>query len=155
MSECTSYRPLIGAREGELPAVEAQALASHLAGCAGCRRWAADLAATEGLVSEALLAAASARDFAPFVDGVMARVEVRRAGPLGRLWRSLRLHPRVAVGVALAPLLAAALVIFVQSGSRNDVAAASLDLTTEGAATMVIQTSDGPLVLIDDDDDES
>jgi anti-sigma factor RsiW len=157
MAECTTYRPQVGARETELSPAQAVALADHLAGCPGCRRFAAGLAATEGLVSEALLAAAARRDFAPFVDGVMARVEAARPRPLlSRLGRLMRLHPRLVVGGALAPLVAAlALVVYVQSGTGRDLADASgLELTAEGGATTVIQSSDGPVVLLDDDDDD-
>jgi anti-sigma factor RsiW len=168
MAECTTYRPMIGSREGELAAAERAALEAHLAGCQGCRRFAADLAATEGLVSEALLAAAARRDFAPFVDGVMARVRAGRvgagrshapgpsrpepAGVLSRLLAAARLHPRLAVA-ALAPILAAlALVVYVRVEDRPELAqAALLELTTEGNATMILQTVDGPVVLLSDD----
>ena len=147
---------MIGAREDELSAAEAEALAAHLAGCDGCRDFAARLAVTEGLVSEALLAAAAQRDFAPFVDGVMARIEASRPRPLlSRLWRFVRLHPRAVLGGALAPLLAAVAVgAWLQLGPGHDVASVSpLEVTAEGSATTIIQSSDGPVVLIDDDDD--
>jgi len=155
-TSCTSYRPLIGSREGELSPAERGALEVHLAGCDGCRAWAAHLAATEGLVSEALLAAASRRDFAPFVDQVMARVEGERPGSwLERLKRAMRLHPRLVVGSALAPLVAAlALVMYVEYRPGGDLAdARSLEVSAEGRATTIIQSSDGPLVLLDDDDE--
>jgi len=154
MTECTDHRPLIGSREGELSPGEAAALAAHLAGCAGCRRWAASLAVTEGLVSEALLTQAARRDFAPFAAQVMARIEHRRLGPLARLGRSIRLHPWFAVGSALAPVAAALLVaLYLQQGQGHDLADSSLEVTSEGATT-IIQSNDGPVVLIDDDDDE-
>jgi anti-sigma factor RsiW len=158
MVECVTYRPMIGSREGELTPAQASALTAHVAGCAACRRWAADLAATEGVVSEALLAAAAARDFGPFVDQVMARVEAARPAPLlERLRRAVRLHPRLVIGGALAPLLAAvAVALYVGSGAGQSMAdARGLELTTEGSATTVIQSSDGPLLLLDDDDDEA
>jgi hypothetical protein len=158
MSECTVYRPLIGSREGELSRAEAEALAEHVAGCDGCRLHASRLAVTNGLVSEALLAAAAQRDFAPFVDGVMARIEAARPRPLlARLVRLVRLHPRLVLGGALAPLVAAvAIVVYVQIGSGHDLAdARQLEVTTEGGANTIIQSSDGPVVLLDDDDDES
>ena len=154
MTECTDYRPLIGSREGELTSAEAAALGAHLAGCAGCRRWAASLAVTEGLVSEALLATAARRDFTPFAAEVMARIEHRRLGPLARLARGVRLHPWFAVGSALAPIAAALLVaLYLQRGPGHDLANSSLEVTSEGATT-IIQSNDGPVVLIDDDDDE-
>lgn len=155
-SECTLHRPRIGSREAELTGAERAALEAHLAGCEGCRAWAAGLAATEGLVSEALLAAASRRDFAPFVDQVMARVEGGRPAPfLERVRRALRLHPRLVVGGALAPLVAAlALVMYVASRPGGELADARLlEVSAEGGATMIIQSSDGPLVLLDDDDE--
>jgi anti-sigma factor RsiW len=153
MADCTTYRPLIGSREGELPPAEAAELARHVAGCEGCSRWAASLAVTEGLVSEALLAAASRRDFKDFAGQVMARIERRRLGPLARLRRTIVLHPWFAVGGTLAPIAAALLLAFyVQRGS--EVAASSLEVSAEGATT-IIQSKDGPLVLIDDDDEES
>lgn len=155
---CTTYRPWIGSREGELTAAERASLEGHLAGCDGCRAWASRLAATEGLVSEALLAAAARRDFAPFVDQVMARIEGERPAPLlARLGRALRLHPRLVVGSAVAPLVAAlALVMYVEYRPGGDLAEArQLEVSAEGRATTIIQSSDGPLVLLDDDDDEA
>jgi anti-sigma factor RsiW len=149
---------MIGSRPGELSPDEAAQVSAHVAGCAGCRRWAAELASTEWLVSEALLGAAARRDFAPFVDGVMARVEAARPAPfLTRVARALKLHPRLAVGGALAPLGAAlALGLYLQGAGRTDVASASqLEVSAEGGATTIIQSSDGPLVLIDDDDEET
>jgi anti-sigma factor RsiW len=149
---------MIGSREAELAPAERAALEAHLAGCEGCRAWAARLAATEGLVSEALLAAAGRRDFAPFVDQVMARVERERPRSLlERLARGVRLHPRLALGGAAAPLVAAlALVMYVQHRHGGELADARLlEVSAEGRATTIIQTSDGPLVLLDDDDDEA
>jgi anti-sigma factor RsiW len=155
MADCTTYRPLIGSREGELDADEASELAAHLAGCEGCTRWAASLAVTEGLVSEALLAVAARRDFTDFAAQVQARIEDRRLGPLARLRRAVIRHPWFALGGTLAPIGAALLVAFyLQGNSFRDNATASLEVNSEGATT-IIQSSDGPLVLIDDDDEES
>ena len=145
---------MIGSREAELTPAERAGLAEHLAGCDGCRRWALRLSVTEGLVSEALLAAAARRDFTPFAAQVMARIEQRRLGPLARLWRTARLHPWLAVGGTLAPVAAALLVVlYVQRGAGSDLA--SLEVNSTGGATTIIQSSDGPLVLIDDDDEET
>lgn len=158
MTECTLFQPMIGSRPGELSAAEAESLQAHVSGCAGCQRWAAELASTEWLISEALLAQAAKRDFAPFVDGVMARVERTRPQPLlSRLVTAMRLHPRLVISGALAPLVAAlALGLWLQAGGRGDVVAASqLEVSAEGAATTIIQSTDGPLVLIDDDDEET
>ncbi len=155
MADCTSYRPLIGSREGELPPAEAAALADHVAGCEGCHRWAVSLAVTEGLVSETLLAVAARRDFTDFAGQVVARIERRRFGPLARLRRSIILHPWFAVGGTLAPIAAALLVaLYVQRGAGSELTASSLEVNSEGATT-IIQSIDGPLVLIDDDDEET
>jgi anti-sigma factor RsiW len=146
---------MVGSRDGELAPAEAAGLQAHLAACPGCRRFVAEVAATDGLVAEALLAAAARRDFAPFVDGVLARVAADRPlGWLGRARRAVRLHPRLVAG-ALVPLLAAAAVaVYVQSRSGNEVAdVQSLELNSEGHTTTIIQSSDGPVLLLDDDDD--
>ena len=81
MKDCVRYAPMLGAREGELSREEQSALDAHLQACPGCRALAADLAALDGLVGESLMARANARDFAPFVDGVMARVGAPGAAP--------------------------------------------------------------------------
>ncbi len=152
MADCTTYRPLVGSRQGELSPAEAAALAGHLAGCEGCRRWGAALASTEGLVSEALQAVAARRDFAPFAGQVMARIEHRHLGPLARLRRTVVLHPWFAAFGALAPVAAALLVaLYVERGARHDRSTAALEVNSEGATT-IIQSSDGPVVLIDDDE---
>ena len=62
MTACDTYLPMIGSLPGELSEAEASALSAHVDGCAGCRRWAAELASTEWLVSEALLGAAARRE---------------------------------------------------------------------------------------------
>ena len=145
MKDCVRFAPMIGAREGELSADDARALEQHLAGCAGCRARAADLAATEGLVSAALLAAASARDFSPFVDEVMARIGGgERRGVLAWLGRHRR-----ALAATLAPALAAlAVIVYVrQEGSRPQ-EIALLEVASEGDATTILQTTDGPIVLL-------
>jgi anti-sigma factor RsiW len=146
MRDCARYAPMIGARAGELSDEEGRALSAHLAGCARCRAQASDLAATDGLVAEGLLARAAARDFAPFVDQVMARIAPSvPAGPLGWFhdhWK--------ATLAALAPALAAlALFLYFHLDAARQVA--SLELSAEGVST-VIQTSDGPVVLLADDD---
>jgi anti-sigma factor RsiW len=156
MAECSAFRPMIGSRDGELAPAAAAALQAHLAACRGCQKLAAELAATEGLVAEALLAAAARRDFAPFVDGVLARIAATRPPTLlERTRRLLRLHPSLAIGGALAPLLlAAAVVVLYQTRSGNEVAdVQSLELNSVGHTTTVIQSIDGPVLLLDDDDD--
>ncbi len=147
MKDCVRFAPMIGAREGELSAEDARALERHLASCAACSARAADLAATEGLVSEALLAAAAARDFGPFVDEVMARVGAgapERRGVLA--W--LRRHRRALLG-ALAPALAAlAVIVYVRHEGSRPQEIALLEVASEGDATTILQTTDGPIVLL-------
>jgi anti-sigma factor RsiW len=164
MKDCVRFAPIIGSREDELTPGEAKALAAHLAECGTCRASAADLAATAGLVAEGLMARANARDFAPFVDQVMARV----AGPVhvrpfdsGAAERPLRsgrtgargvlawlAHHRRAAAAALVPVLAAlAVIVYVRlDGGRNRIAL--LELSSEGEVSTVLQTADGPVVLL-------
>lgn len=155
MALCLSYRLLVGARPGELDAAESDQLAEHLSRCPGCARFAADAGATEGLVAEALLLRASQRDFAPFVDQVMARIEAPRpAGLLERLGRLVRRHPKAVIGGALAPLAAGLALALVLGGGRPEVVASRVEMNAEGVTT-ILQSSDGPVVLLDDDDEES
>lgn len=144
MADCARFAPMIGAREGELAPAEARDLEAHLRACAACRALSADAAATEGLVAEALLAAANARDFAPFVDEVMARVDRReRAGLRGWLARHRR-----AAALALAPVLAAlAVIVYVRMDGGHETVAL-LELSSEGEVATVLQTLDGPVVLL-------
>ncbi len=145
MKDCVLFAPMIGARTDELTAGEAKALEAHLSDCAGCRAFAHGVTATDGLVGESLLARANARDFAPFVDEVMARVG-RAAEPRG-VWSWITHHRRVAAA-ALAPVLAAlALIVYVRlDGGRSQIA--MLELSSEGEATTILQTADGPVVLL-------
>lgn len=154
MKQCIRFAPMIGARPGELTPAEDAALRAHLEGCEACRALAADLAATEGMVSEALLAEANRRDFGPFVDQVMARLEPRTvpSAPPVRARRPsffdwLAAHRRAAFATLAPVLAAAALVVYVRSdGGPSHVA--SLELASEGDVTMILQTSDGPVVLL-------
>jgi anti-sigma factor RsiW len=135
---------MIGARPGELDPAESEGLAAHLAGCGSCRAIARDVAATEGLVADALTARANARDFAPFVDEVMARIRrEERRGIRGWLARHRR-----AAAAALVPVLAAlAVLVYVRmDGGRDQIAL--LELSSEGEVTTVLQTLDGPVVLL-------
>jgi anti-sigma factor RsiW len=154
--ECVRYAPMIGSREGELSAQEAEGLRQHLEACETCRAIAADDALTDGLVAEALLARANARDFAPFVDEVMARVGGSARpepveGRAGSGWFSwLRRHRRGALAT-LAPVLAAlAVIVYVRLGSgRSEVA--MLEVSSEGEATTILETQDGPVVLLSEE----
>jgi anti-sigma factor RsiW len=151
--ECVHFAPLIGSRPGELPVEEERALQAHLAGCETCRAIAADFAAVDGLVAEGLSQEAAKRDFAPFVDQVMARVE-RKKPARARLLSWLNHHRRAAAGVLVPALAALAVLVYVRSdgGSQES---AFLELSSEGEVTTVLQTSDGPVVLLGDDDSGS
>lgn len=149
MKDCIRFAPMIGSRPGELTPADADGLAQHLLACASCQTLAADFAVTDGLVNEALLAQANARDFSGFVDGVMARVDrAERPGILG--W--FRRH-RAAAAAGVVPVVAALafLVYFRIEGGPGP--AAMLELSSEGEATTVLQTADGPVVLLDDEAD--
>ena len=151
MKDCLRFAPLIGSRDDELSPSDSAALAKHLSACRTCRAMAADAVATEGMVSEALLRAANARDFSTFADGVMERVErAERPGLLG--W--IRRH-RAAAAASLVPVVAAlAVIVYVRvEGGPGPVA--MLELSSEGEATMVLQTADGPVVLLDEDESGS
>ena len=152
MKDCLRFAPMIGAREGELSAEEGAALEAHVATCPACRALAADTAALDGLVSEALLAQANARDFGPFVDQVMTRVSgAGHAGARRGLWGWLSVHRRAAVAT-LAPVLAAlAVLVYVRVEHSRRPEIALLELSSEGEATTVLQTQDGPVVLLSDE----
>lgn len=153
MRDCVHFAPMIGARAGELTAGEGKALEAHLSACAACRAIARDAALTDGLVGEALLARANARDFAPFVDEVMARVAARFSAPGGRGWWAWMTRHRRAAAATLAPVLAAlAVIVYVRLHSgRGEIA--MLELTSEGEATTILQTQDGPVVLLNEEND--
>lgn len=150
MKECVRFAPMIGARECELTPGEAKALTAHLAECKGCRATLAAFEATDGLVAESLLARANSRDFGPFVDEVLARVSRgREASPAARggILAWLGGHRRAAMA-AFAPVVAAlAVVVYVRVGTGPR-EIALLEIDAEGEAVTVLQTVDGPVVLL-------
>jgi anti-sigma factor RsiW len=155
MDECVHFAPMLGSRDDELSPEERVALTAHLAGCERCSAIAADLAATDGLVAEALLARANARDFAPFVEEVMARVGAPATGRrpaeaperASGVFAWLGRHRRAVLAWAMPVLAAAVVVVYVRrDGGTREVAA--LEVSAEGDATMVLETSDGPVVLL-------
>jgi anti-sigma factor RsiW len=148
---------MLGAREGELTAAEAAALDQHLSTCARCRALARDFAAMDGLVAESLLARANARNFASFADEVMERVAPRAKQAPGRgapaepgltFWGWIRGHRRAAAAALVPVLAAAALVVYVQVDTEAPREIALLEVSSEGEATTILQTSDGPVVLL-------
>lgn len=167
--DCARFAPMLTAREGELDAQGRTALAEHLSGCARCTAEAADLAATEGLVRDALLAEAAHRDFAPFVDAVMARVEKqsaragaradgsRRAAEPRTGWDAIigwvRKHRFAAATGALAPAVAGiALIMYVASDRPPVSQVGEVVVVAEGRIPMVLHTAEGPVVLLGDAD---
>jgi len=162
MKPCVRIAPMIGSRPGELPAEDARALAAHLETCADCRALAASFEVTDGLVAEALLARANARDFAPFVDEVMARVGHRSPRAAARTDRrslldALRERWRIAVPALAAAVVLAAVGTFMYGGehvvAEPEQRLASLEVELSGEGSIVLQTSDGPVVLLAPDDD--
>ena len=152
--DCRRFAPMLTAREGELEPAERAALDDHLSGCARCRAEVADLAATECLVRDALLAAAARRDFAPFVDAVMDRVtpaEKRTAWDGLISW--VRRHRFAAATGALAPAVAGiALIMYVASDRPAGPQVGEVVVVAEGRVPMVLRTADGPVVLLGDPD---
>ena len=156
MNACLRYAPIIGSREGELSAEDSRALAVHLADCPSCGAMAAEVAATEGLLRDALLAKANARDFGPFVDQIMARVEApetRRRRPRG--WTAglavLRARWRWFTLGTIAVVVAVSAFMYVHHEEAMPEQLAALEIDLEGGST-VLQTADGPVVLLEPDD---
>lgn len=144
MNPCVLYAPMIGAREGELAAADQAALADHLSTCTACQARLADQQALQGMLSEALLHEASGRDFSTFVDEVTERV--------GQETRSRWRRPRLAAASVLAPaLVALGLIVYLHiQGPAFEVG--EVDVTSEDYAPMVLQTDDGPLVVLGEED---
>jgi anti-sigma factor RsiW len=142
---------MLGARPGELSEADARDLAEHLATCDDCQARLADEVALSGMLGDALMAEASRRDFTTFSDGVLARIPEYRSPRRGFAdW--VRHHRLIAAAGALAPALAAlALVVYVgRSQGPGDEAA--LQVSAEGRAATVLDTSEGPVVLLGDDE---
>ncbi|HVO20302.1 MAG TPA: zf-HC2 domain-containing protein [Anaeromyxobacter sp.] len=161
MRTCVRFAPMIGSKECELPEDEARALAAHLGACPRCRAIARDLAATEGLLGNALMARANSRDFAPFVDQVMARVGARPRPAFEQVRRRpsllafLRGHGRltaVAAAAVVGLLAAVSAFLYVHRSAERPEELAALEVDLEGG-NIVLQTSDGPVVLIEPDDE--
>jgi len=163
MKSCVRYAPMIGSRPGELPAEDARALAAHLESCAHCRALAARTAATDGLVAEALLARANAKDFAPFVDEVLAQVSRRplravRGTDRRSIAEALRVRWKLAVAAVAATAVVLATVTSFMYGDERveepEQRLATLEVELSGEGSIVLQTTDGPVVLLAPDDDD-
>jgi anti-sigma factor RsiW len=166
MTACVRFAPMIGARPGELSDQEAAALAEHLATCEACQARLADEEALSGTLSEALMAEANRRDFSTFSDEVLARIPAYSAklapaeaarrpeqGVLASIVSWARHHRLAAAASALAPTLAAAaLILYFDRASTPE--PAWVDVSAEGRGTMVLETNDGPVVLLGDPEPE-
>ncbi len=151
---CAGAIPLLGSRPGELDPTEEVLLRAHLSTCAACRAREADVLALGSLVSEGLLAEAARRDLSALSDGVMARIPASAwkgrpgAGPLDRVRAFFRRHRVLAAASALAPALAALALYLYIGRSGAGPAGLSVEVTSEDLAAIVLETSDGPVILV-------
>jgi anti-sigma factor RsiW len=152
---CAGATPLLGSRPGELDPTEEAALSAHLSTCESCRARQADLAALSQVVEDGLLVEAARRDFSGFADGVMARIPATAwrggadPGPLGRLRDFFRRHRILATASALAPALAAlALYLYIGLTTGTGPSGFGVEVTSEDLAAVVLETSDGPVILV-------
>lgn len=161
MKDCRTYAPMLGARPGDLDAEEEARLAAHLGSCPKCQARLADERATEGMLSEALMREAARRDFADFADRVMARIprDAWRAEPpegqgaLRSLQAFFRRHKALAIASAIAPALAAAAVyLFVDRSTTTGEEAPLVEVVSEGLSPTVLDTNEGPIILVSDSD---
>ena len=162
MTTCLRFAPMIGARPGELSGEDASALAEHLASCDACQGRLADGEALSGMLSEALMGEANRRDFSSFSDEVLARIPglgragsrpASRGGTFAPILGWVRRHRLLAAASALAPTLAA-LALIVYLGRVNTPEGAPVEISSEGHSTMVLETSEGPVVLLWDPEPE-
>jgi anti-sigma factor RsiW len=151
MSPCVQFAPMIGARQGELSDDDSRALAEHLASCDACQARLADEAALSGMLADGLMREVSHRDFSSFSDGVLARIPAyreKRAGWLAPIASWVRQHRLTAAVSALAPAVAAvALVLYLGGQPAPE---PSVEVSSEAGGAMVLETSDGPMVLFEE-----
>jgi anti-sigma factor RsiW len=151
---CAGAAPLLGSRPGELDPTDEALLAAHLSTCEACRARQADLEAVSLLVADGLQGEAARRDFSTFADGVMARIPARAwrrtpASPLRRLRDLLRRHRVLAAASALAPALAAlALYLYIDRRGTAGPPELAVEVTAEDLPAIVLETSDGPVILV-------
>jgi anti-sigma factor RsiW len=153
--KCAGATPLLGSRPGELDPSEEAALLAHLSTCEACRARQADQEALARVVEDGLLGEAARRDLSAFADGVMARIPASAwqgaatLGLLGRLRELFRRHRVLATASALAPALAAlALYLYIGRTTGTGPLEFSVEVTSEDLAPMVLDTSDGPIILV-------
>jgi len=152
--KCSGAGPLLGSLPGELDPTEEALLGAHLTSCEACRARLADIEALSGLVRDGLRGAAAHRDLSALADGVMARIPASAwrgapAGPLERLRAFLRRHRVLAAASALAPALAAlALYLYIGRTGGAGPWELSVEVTSEDLAAIVLDTSDGPVILV-------
>jgi hypothetical protein len=167
MKACTRWAPMIGARKGELGDADAFGLADHLAICDACHARLTDAEALAGMLSEALMGEANRRDFSEFADGVMARLPAAPStaplrgsaqgeripqGWLTPIAAWVRHHRLAAAASALAPAVAAvALVLYL---GRDQAPEFAVDVSSDDRGAMVLETNEGPVVLLGDSDSE-
>jgi anti-sigma factor RsiW len=151
---CAGAAPLLGSLPGELDPTDDALLRAHLSTCPACQARQADLLALSGLVQEGLLAEAARRDLSGLADGVLSRIPASAwrgapAGPLGRLREFLRRHQILAAASTLAPALAAlALYLYIGRTAGPGPAGLAVEVTSEDLAAIVLDTSDGPVILV-------
>ena len=151
---CAGAAPLLGSLPGELDPTEGALLGAHLATCEACRARLSDIEALSGLVQDGLRTEAARRDLSTFADGVMARIPASAwrgapAGPLERLRAFLRRHRVLAAASAVAPALAAlALYLYIGRTGGTGPSELSVEVTSEDLAATVLQTIDGPVILV-------
>jgi anti-sigma factor RsiW len=151
--KCAGAAPLLGSRPGELDPTEEALLSAHLSTCAACRARQADVEALSGLVEGGLLVEAARRDFSTFADGVMSRIPASAwrgaPGPLERVRGFFRRHRVLGAVSALAPALAAlALYLYIGRSSGTGPSELAVEVTSEDLAAVVLDTSDGPVILV-------
>jgi anti-sigma factor RsiW len=168
MTDCATYAPMLTARAGELTREEESRLHAHLAGCGACQARLADERAVDGMLADALSRAAARRDFSEFSTQVMARLPASAwkpdpadrgdpgaepSGPLGRLRAWARHHKLAAALAALAPAAAAvALFLWLERADPSAVGGMpGVEVSSETLAPIVLDTSDGPMILFDGD----
>ena len=139
---------------GRLDPTEEALLSAHLATCESCRARQADVAALSGLVADGLLVEAARRDFSSFSDGVMAASRPR-PGAAPRPDRSTGCAASsagtgvLAAASALVPALAAvALYLYIGRSGGSGPWELSVEVTSENLAAVVLDTSDGPVILV-------